>query len=92
MCFATKTTVGRRRSAGERLSRILSLAGVSRASFARAVGCSSAFAGMLAADDKRPGLALALKIERYTASLPEGPLRPSEWVGVDELTIEAPAA
>lgn len=72
-----------------RLARVLASAGISRARCARAVGCSTAFVGMLCDGSKRPGLALALRIERFTARLPEGPVRPSEWCALEELEVAA---
>lgn len=75
-----------------RLGRVIARAGISKSALARAVGCSPAFAWMLCEGTKRPGLALALRIERFTASLPEGPVAPSEWCDLAELAVEEHAA
>lgn len=70
---------------GYRLDRLLRAQGVSSKAAAQILGCTPAFVAMMRRGEKRPGLAMAVRIERLTAQWSEGPIRPSEWCAVEEL-------
>lgn len=71
-------------SGSVRIDRFLKERGLTNKAAAELLGCSAAFVTMMRRG-KRPGLALAVRVERLTAGWSEGPIRCSEWCGLDEL-------
>jgi hypothetical protein len=56
------------------------------------LGCDASYLGRLRKGTRRPGLRLALAIERLSATWPEGPIRVQEWHDADPATQPADAA
>lgn len=62
-----------------RLGRYLDVAKLTKAEFARHLGCSDAFVGQVLSGEKLPGTGIAQAIERETLSWDEGAIATEEW-------------
>ncbi len=63
-----------------RLRRFLKSRGWSGAQLARELGFERSFVWRIVEGKRRPGLALAVAIERLTATWSDGPIRSDEWL------------
>lgn len=77
--------------ARERFARWFESTGKTREAVGEELKCSGAFVGYLLSGSRdRPGLDLAFRIERATATWDEGPILAKEWSA--EWSTESPAA
>lgn len=63
----------------ERLIRFITDRGLSQAEAGELLGCSQGLVSKILRGDRKPGLALAFKIERATEGWSEGPIRAQDW-------------
>lgn len=76
-------------SAVHRTQRFLETTGLTRSELARRIGVPRSLVSHVLNGRRRPTLAQAVRLEHLTRVWPEGPIRCSEWVPLEELAVAA---